>query len=112
MKFIAWTTVDMQINDEKKEAFHSNIRVQFYKYRSYLKFPNLKGLAPRTLPFSEATTYPNILKNLICQIRISFTYVIITVIPVHALYSVLTCFSSSLHFHSVVTFSLALFIRT
>ena len=58
MKFIAWTIVDMQRNDERKEAFHSNIRVQFYKYLSYLKFPNLKGLAPRTLTFSEATTYP------------------------------------------------------
>jgi hypothetical protein len=37
--------VDMQRNDEKKEAFHSNIHIQFYKYLSYLKFPNLKGLA-------------------------------------------------------------------
>lgn len=53
MKFIAWTIVDMQRNDEKKEAFHSNIRVQFYKYHSYLI-----GLVPRTLTFSEATIYP------------------------------------------------------
>jgi len=41
MKFIAWTIVEMQRNDELKEVFHSNIRVQFYKYLSYLKFPNL-----------------------------------------------------------------------
>ena len=58
MKFLAWTIVHMQRNDEKKEAFHSNIYVQFYKCLSYLKSPNLKGLAPRTFTFSEATTYP------------------------------------------------------
>lgn len=58
MKFIAWTIVDMQRNDKKKQAFHSNMLVQFYKYLSYLKFPNLKGLALRTVTLSEATTYP------------------------------------------------------
>jgi hypothetical protein len=39
--------IDMQTNDELKEAFHSSTREQFYKCLSDSKFP--KGLATKML---------------------------------------------------------------
>jgi hypothetical protein len=39
--------IDMQTNDELKEAFHSSTREQFYKCLSDSKFPNIKWLATK-----------------------------------------------------------------
>jgi hypothetical protein len=41
--------IDMQTNDELKEAFHSSTWEQFYKCVSDSKFPNIKGLATKML---------------------------------------------------------------
>jgi hypothetical protein len=47
--------IDMQTNDELKEAFHPNIREQFYKCLSDSKFPNIKRLATKMLTVFRST---------------------------------------------------------
>jgi hypothetical protein len=47
--------IDMQTNDELKEAFHSSAREKFYKCLSDSKFPNIKRLATKMLTVFEST---------------------------------------------------------
>jgi hypothetical protein len=47
--------IDMQTNDELKEAFHSSTREQFYKCLSDSKFPNIKGLETKMLTVFGST---------------------------------------------------------
>jgi 17beta-estradiol 17-dehydrogenase/3beta-hydroxysteroid 3-dehydrogenase/mitotic-spindle organizing protein 1 len=47
--------IDMQTNDELKEAFCSSTWEQFYKCLSDSKFPNIKGLATKMLTVFGST---------------------------------------------------------